>query len=632
MQHHTGQNPDPGASPRENLSHLAPHAGIDLPRYVHTPPAEESALTRQMRQLYAPGVPQQVELGDDLLIDGLHATAGRFGRRVALDFFGRTWTYRELVKQVQITARLLADMGVQSGDRVSILLPNCPQFVFTFYACLQLGAVAALHNPTAAVGELDWQLRNCTPKVIVAWQRTVDAIWPCAQDLGAALFGVNLSAAMPWTKRWALRLPVAKARALRQEMCAPTPPAVLDFDSARRHLPPLEEVRRIDVDLPAVLLHTGGTTGKPKAVILTNRNLVSNSEANARWVTMLKEGAETWYCVLPFFHAFGLNLTLTAMIRMGATAVLFPKFSVDMVLAAQKRRRGTFILGVPPIFDRLTKQARARGVDMTSFRYAISGAMPISAEVAAAWEECCGGYVVEGYGMTETSPTILGSPFSPARRPGYLGIVFPSIQVRVVDPDNPTRDVPLGEIGELIVKGPGCSPGYWRDREETARLFSPEGWLRTGDLVVVEEGFIRLADRLKELIITGGFNVYPSEVEAAVRTLPGVKDVAVVGVPDGQDAARGEEVRAVLVLEEGAKVTLAQVRQWAEKSLSHYALPRSISILSELPYSQLGKVMRRKVREQILGNTQSATPQDSEAQSAARRGEISSTSRDSEAQ
>ncbi|MDO5673108.1 MAG: AMP-binding protein [Actinomycetaceae bacterium] len=574
-----------------------PAAGIPLPRYVD--PSNLSPLTARHRALYPPGVPQDIPNDGSSLVAGLHEAVAAYPHRVATDFFGATLTYKQLYEQIAKTTALFKTYGLGPGDRLALILPNCPQFIIAFYAALELGAVVACHNPLAPVNEMQWQLKNHGAKVVVVWEKSVDHVVLDSDFQGRTVFTVNMTAAMPIVKRMALKLPLAKARDLLDQLRGPVPAGCKDFDRELNACKPLSlgPVPDSDPDLPAVLLHTGGTTGSPKAVVLTHRNLVTNVEAAVAWVVNLREGAETWYCVLPFFHAFGLNLTMLSALRMGATLVLFPRFSTDMVLDAMKRRKGTFILGVPPVFQRLTAAAAEANADITSFRYAISGAMPLSEQIAQGWEKITKGYLVEGYGMTETSPIVLGSPFTPQRRPGTLGIVFPSIHIRVVEPEDPTKDVAPGEVGELIVKGPGVTPGYWNDPEETAAAFTQEGWLRTGDLVREDDDFIVMADRRKELIISGGFNIFPSQVEEAIADMPGIEEVAVVGIPD---ATRGEEVRAVLVLAEGAKLTLAQVRAWVEDKLPRYALPRSISVLRSLPRSQLGKVLRREVRQQVL--------------------------------
>ena len=336
-----------------------------------------------------------------------------------------------------------------------------------------------------------------------------------------------------------------------------------------------------------------------EAAALTHRNLIANVEQSIDWVPVLHEGAEVFYCVLPLFHAFGFTIGFLAGLRMGATIAMFPKFDQAMILTSQKRLPCTFFLGVPPMYQRLLATAKQMGSDLSSIHFSLSGAMPLSHELADAWEEATGGLMIEGYGMTEASPIILGSPLASTRARGALGIAYPSTEVRIVDPEDPSRDVADGEVGELLARGPQVFPGYWNQPEETEACFV-DGWLRTGDLVRLRDGFIYMADRRKEMINSSGFNVYPSQVEEAVRTMPGVRDVAIVGIPS---SSSGEDVVAAIVLEAGASVTLADIREWAEKSIAHYALPRQLVVMSELPRSQLGKVMRKKVREQITGMT-----------------------------
>ena len=295
---------------------------------------------------------------------------------------------------------------------------------------------------------------------------------------------------------------------------------------------------------------------------------------------------------------FGANAILGVSIA--ATIVLLPRFDVAALLAAHRRRPITLVPGVPPMFERILEAAEshAKPVDLTSICFAFSGAMALEEAVASRWEEATGGYIIEGYGMTEASPIIAGSPLSPERRPSTLGLPLPSTEIRLADPEDPSRDAE--DVGEILVRGPQVFSGYYGMPEETAEVLA-DGWLRTGDLGRWDEGFLVMADRRKELIINGGFNVYPSQVEEAIKGMPGVRDVAVVGMPEDSRDSRGESVVAALVLEPGAAVDLDAVRRWTQDKLSHYAMPRSIAVVADLPRSQLGKVLRRSVREQLQG-------------------------------
>ncbi|MGO0575529.1 AMP-binding protein [Ornithinimicrobium panacihumi] len=527
--------------------------------------------------------------------------------RVALDFLGAQTTYAELGRQVELAAGVLHRLGVRAGDRVALVLPNCPQHVVAFYAVASLGATVAEHNPVAAPEEVRAQLAKHGARVVIAWEKALDTVAPGGDTQGRTVLAVDLSAALPRRSRLLLKLPVKAARTQRAALRGPVPSTVGSWEAElRAQAEAGGQAPLVDVDPEslAVLLPTGGTTGTPKLVMLTHANLMSNVAMGRQWLPGMKAGEEVFSAVLPFFHAFGLTLALTFGVQMGATQVVLPRFDAAMMLAAQKRRPMTFIAGVPPIFDRLEAEARKAGVSLTSIGFAISGAMALDGEIARRWEETTRGLIIEGYGMTESSPVAVGNPFGPDRRPGTLGIPFPGTSVRIADPDlldegqHDAPDVPDGEVGELLIHGPQVFAGYLDDPEETAQVLLPGRWLRTGDLVRREpDGFIVLADRRKELIISGGFNVYPSQVEEAVRVMPGVIDVAVVGMPD---ASLGEQVVAALVTEPGVHVELDAVREWLKDKVSRYAIPRSIHALEELPRSQLGKVLRRQVREHLL--------------------------------
>ena len=552
---------------------------------------------------YTPDVPAQVEVPDEPVTAALTRAADRFGGRIAVDFLGRTTSYRALARQVDRAAGALAELGVRPGDRVAIGLPNCTSHVVAFYAVLRLGAVVVEHNPTYGAEEVAHQLADSGAVVAIWWSKTAARVTATAGRTAVrALLTVDLAADLPTGKRLALRLPVARARTLRGELGGPAPAGSLDWRRLVRRARPLDARHPLPAAGDTALLqYTGGTTGTPKGAVLTHRNLVANAVQGAAWAG-LREGAETVYGVLPFFHAFGLTLSLTFAARIAATMVAFPRFDPAAVLAAQARRPATFLAGVAPMFDRLAALAAERSVDLTSIQVAFAGAMPISPETAHRWEVRTGGLLIEGYGMTETSPLALGNPCSADRRPSTLGLPFPSTDIRVVDTDDPARDVAAGERGELLVRGPQVFAGYWNRPAETAAVLLPGGWLRTGDVVVVDDGgSVTLVDRTKEMIITGGFKVYPSQVEDHLREMPGVADAAVVGIPGGD---LGERVVAAIVLAAqdaaAGNVDLAAVRAWCEQRLARYAIPRELVILTELPRSPIGKVLRRAVRDGLL--------------------------------
>jgi long-chain acyl-CoA synthetase len=548
---------------------------------------------------YDDGVPADVDV-DATVTHDIERAAREYPARVATDFLGAVTTYRDLHHAVQRAAGALVELGIQPGDRVAVALPNCPTHVVLVHAILRIGAVVVETNPTYSAHELGHQLTDAQVSVALVWQKSVARTLEGAA--GVRVVAVDLAADLPTAKRLALHLPIGRARAMRQSMRSRVPSSVPHWHHLLDRARPLPaDHPHPELDDPALLQYTGGTTGVPKGAVLTHRNIAVNARQGMAW-TQHRRGEETILAALPFFHAFGMTLCLTYSMGLAATLVIVPRFDVDMVLAGQARRPITFIPGVPPMFDRLTAAAVERGIDLRSVRHAISGAMSLPPATARAWEEATGGILVEGYGMTETSPVSLGSPMSPARRPGVLGIPFPSTWARIADLDDPTREAAPGERGELLVSGPQVFAGYWQRPEETAAvLLDLDGrtWLRTGDVVVAEEGgFFRLVDRIKEVIITGGFNVYPSQVEEHLRRMPEIADVAVVGLPGGD---LGERVVAAIVLAEGVtRVELSAVRAWSENALARYAHPRDLVVLAELPRNAIGKVLRRSVREQLL--------------------------------
>ena len=580
-----------------------------------SPPQASEDHRQYLRPHYQPGIPAAIEVPDAPLSELLETAARFYPDRVAIDFLGAAMTYRELLEASERAAQVLRTSGVHKGDRVALIMPNCPQHAIALYGALRIGAIVAEHNPLAPAEEIRSQLDAHGAQVVIVWEKGIDLV---SEPLtggqhggdplkGRTVFSVDLSAAMPRRLRAALRLPVERARRERAAFRAENLPADVrswDREVAGAHRIPSRFPYPGGSDI-AVLLHTGGTTGTPKAAMLTHTNLRANANQAIAWVPMLHEGGENFLCLLPFFHAFGLTFNLFCAVQKAATQVMLPKFSVDQVLAAHERRPFTFFVGVPVMFERILDGAQKKGTSLRSLRYGVCGAAPMPPEVGARWEKATGGYFVEGYGMTETSPIVAGTPMGPSRRLGALGLPFPSTDVRVVDSEDPdpAREVPDGEPGELLVRGPQVFAGYWEDEEATRAAILPGGWLRTGDIVRREDSFLWMADRRRELILTGGFNVYPSQVEAAIRSLKGVADVAVVGLPNG---ARGELVCAVVVLADGAapgSVTLEAVRQHTERTIPHYALPHRLEVIDEMPRSQIGKVLRRVVRERVLGSS-----------------------------
>ena len=547
---------------------------------------------------YGPGVPVHLDYGTATLVDQFDAAVAAHGDRPATDFLGRTTTYAALADKVSRVAEGLRGLGVGAGDRVALVMPNCPQHVVAFEAVVRLGAVVVEHNPLYTAAELRGPFADHGARVAIVW----DAVAPVVEALreGSALqhvVAIDLTRELPLRSRLMLRLPVAKARRTRAQLTQPAPGA-RPWTTLLRS-PRLEESHpRPAQDDVALLLYTSGTTGVPKGVPLTHRNLVANTVQGRAWVPGLVAGEETFLLALPMFHAYGVTIGVLFGLSLGAKLVLLPKPETDLIMTALRREVPGFIPAVPPLYERIVTEAEQRGVSIRGIRYSLSGAMPLPAALVERWEAATGGLLVEGYGLTETSPVVVGNPMTPDRRPGSIGVPFPDVEVRVADPHDLDRDVALGERGELLVRGPQVFSGYRGMPEETALAFH-DGWFRTGDIVVMaEDGFLTVVDRIKEIIITGGFNVYPSEVEAVLRVHPAVADAAVVGEPQ---PGGSETVVAAVVLHEGEELDPEGLREHVRGLLTAYKVPKRVVALPDLPRNQLGKVLRREVAPLVTG-------------------------------
>ena len=552
---------------------------------------------------YAPGVPRSFEVPEGTLSDLLEASVRTYAKGTALEFFGAPTSYRELGDAVARAAAGLRALGVGTGDRVALVLPNCPQHIVAFYAVLRLGAIVVEHNPLYTDRELRHQFEDHGAKVAIVWDRVAPRVQRLPADIPVtSVVTVDLVAAMPASRRLALKLPVRRAREAKAALTTTEkltgPRKVVAWRDLLRHRPLPSRHPRPTAGDTAVLQYTSGTTGIPKGAILTHRNLLANAAQGRAWVPGLEAGRETVYAVLPMFHAYGLTLCLTFAMSIGARLVLFPRFDVGLVLDAVKKSPPTFLPAVPPIYERLAAGAAERGVDLRSIRFAISGAMNLPQSTVETWEAVTGGYLIEGYGLTETSPVAAGNPIGPTRRPGTVGVPFPGTDVRIVDPDDSAVDRAPGKPGELLIRGPQVFQGYWRKPDETHATLLDGGWFRTGDIVRMDDdGFLTIVDRIKELIITGGFNVAPSEVEDALKAHPSVTDAAVVGLPR---TGGGEDVVAVVVLAEGAVLDVEDLRSSCRDLLAAYKVPRTIAQAEDLPRSLIGKVLRREVRTRLL--------------------------------
>ncbi|CAN5447049.1 long-chain-fatty-acid--CoA ligase [soil metagenome] len=546
---------------------------------------------------YAEGVPDDIELPTGSLAELIAGSVAEFPNNAALEFFGRETTYAELGDQIARAAEGLRKLGVRKGDPIALIMPNCPQHVVAFYAILRLGAIVIEHNPLYTPRELRHQFEDHSSKVVITWDKIVGELQAFPKDIAVDhIISVDMTKAFPLRLRTLLRLPIARARQQRadltQKVTGTTP-----WEELLKNEPLAASTPAPTVTDVAVIQYTSGTTGQPKGATLSHLNLGVNAAQARAWVPKIQRGTASVHAVLPLFHAYGLTLCLTFAMSMGARLVLFPRFDPELVLPVIKKRPPTFLPAVPPIYERLTAAANAKGVSLDGIEIAISGAMPLTQSVITPWENLTAGFLVEGYGLSETSPVLIANPVADNRKQGTVGLPLPGTEIRVVDPEHPTQDVATGERGELLVRGPQVMSGYWKKPEETAAVFV-DGWFRTGDIVTVDaDGFVKVVDRIKELVITGGFNFSPSEVEDFLRGFAGVADVAIVGLPS---ARSGEEVVAAVVTKPGETVDIEALRAYGKETLAAYKVPRQVFFVDELPKSLIGKVLRKRVRDTLV--------------------------------
>jgi long-chain acyl-CoA synthetase len=528
------------------------------------------------------------------------AAAG-FPGSTAIAFLGKHLTYRQLLHEVERFSAVLAGLGISRGDRVGFLLPNSPQYVIAWYACQRLGAIAVGNNPLYTQRELAHQIADFSPQVMVvldqlypSWAAVADRA-PVREVVVTKLtdylpFPINLLAPLRFRreakhegKPWPPVPAGARVRWWKEALdSAGTPPPVAEVDAESD---------------PACFVYTGGTTGLSKGAMLSHFNITSNVRQVAPCITDFERGRDGVMCILPFFHSFGL-VAMNFGIAQAGKLVLLPRFEVHMALKQLAKEKPTFFPGVPRLFVVLNEAPETARYDLKSVKACISGAAPLPKAVADRFREVTGGAkLVEGYGLTETSPVTHVNPFD-APKHGTIGLPIPDTDCRVVSLEDPDREMPPGERGELCIRGPQVMLGYWNKPEATSEMIRG-GWLHTGDIAVMdEEGFFQIVDRMKDMIIVSGFNVYPTEVEDVIYHHPKVLKVTVVGLPDDRT---GERVKAYVVPREGETLTAEELEAWCRdpaQGLTGYRVPREWEFRSELPETLVGKVLRRVLLEE----------------------------------
>lgn len=548
---------------------------------------------------YAAGVPEEVHVPDIAVPQLLDDAARDFPRRRAVAFLGRTMTYRALLSAVDRFAAALSGIGVRKGDRVALILPNCPQNVIAFFAALRLGAVVVQHNPLYTPPELHHQLADSEATVAVVYDGAYERIDEARP--GTMLRHVvvtSLAEYLPTGKRLALRLPFEGIREKREQLVARLPrnAQVLHFAELLHSAgTPARQVPIMPERDLALLQYTGGTTGVPKGAMLTHRNLVANAYQAAAWDPGMRRGAERTLAVLPIFHVYGLTMCLTLNMLAAGTLVLLPTFDLGLVFGAIDKWQPTVFPGVPPMYDQIARSRRTGKHDMRAIRACLSGAMRLRPDTVDKFERATGTQLVEGYGLTESSPVALANPLDGNARPGAIGVPVPSTDMRIADLSEPSKDVPIGVAGELCVRGPQVFCGYWKQPGETATMLR-DGWLHTGDVAVMDhQGFVTIVDRKRDVILASGFSIFPSEVEDVLAEHPAVQECAVVGV---SNAYRGETVMAFVVLQPDRQVSEDDLRDFCAQRLVAYKVPALFEFRAELPHNILGKVLRRMLRDE----------------------------------
>jgi long-chain acyl-CoA synthetase len=543
----------------------------------------------------------------------LEESARRFPEAPAIAFWlpgapvGKRLTYRELAKQVDQFGRVLISLGVQRGDRVGLVLPNCPQYVIGYYAALRIGAVVVGNNPLYTERELSHQLKDAGIEVCVVLDVLYPKVGAVRDEVGLreaivtkvtdyAPFPVNLLAGRRLKKHalaagepWPPVPPDAKVRWWKEVMAGSYPAA-----------PPAEVDARNDL---AGLIYTGGTTGLSKGAMLSHFNLVSNVLQSTAWFPDLQDGREGIMCIIPFFHSFGMTVAMNIGVYRAAKLVLMPQFQLEPTLKAVQKEKPTMFPGVPRLYIAINEGKETGKYDLRSLTACLSGAASLPLAVAEKFEQITGATIVEGYGLTETSPVTHANPIHGKRKAGSIGLPIPDTDCKIVDLEDWTKEMPQGEQGELIISGPQVMQGYFNRPEETANMIKtdPEGrrWLLTGDIARMDEqGYFSIIDRKKDMIIVSGFNVYPTDIEQVLYRHPKVEKCVVVGLPD---AKTGEAVKAYVILKQGATATSQEIREFLKDpkfGLAGYRVPKLVEFRDSLPETLVGKVLRRVLQEE----------------------------------
>ena len=559
------------------------------------------AMERPWQAHWPEGVPKTIEYPRIPVERMLRRTAEAHPDTVATVFYGEKLTYREIDDQADRFAAALRKIGVQAGDRVGLMVPNSPAYIIAFFGIQRVGGIVVQTNPLYTPRELARLYSDAGASAVVCLDLFLANVLEAKPntalrhvilaDLGdflpsalGMLYPIRRRSELKKGGHWPLEVPEENWLHRFREM--------LETPAERG-----KEPETVDPDDVAVLQYTGGTTGTPKGAMLTHRTLIANAYQCASWVPGMVPGRERTLVAIPLFHIYGLMVGLLVSIRLAATMTLVPDpRDLKHLLRAIDREHPSLFPAVPTLYVALLGHPRLRKVNMRGIQACLSGAAPLPLEVRRRWESLTGGRLVEGYGLTEASTVVSANPLT---KDGLVkegvGIPLPDTDVRIVDLETGQQDLPVGESGELLVRGPQVMKGYWNQPEETATTLR-DGWLHTGDIARMDEyGYLYIVERKKDLIIASGFNVYPREVEEVLYLHPAVLEAAAIGVPDPY---RGETVKAFVALKPGATATDQEIIAFCRERLAAFRVPRQIEFRKELPKSQIGKILRRALRDE----------------------------------
>ncbi len=563
----------------------------------------DSALDRAWLRHYPPGVPTQIEIPDRSLVELVEEAVLKHPDRVAFIYYGAKWTYRRFWEAAGHLAQALLNEGLQRGDRVALYLPNCPVYPIAYFAALRAGLTVVQVSPLYIGQDLHRLLGDAQPKAIfclnIHWPNLEKVAWSTTSPI---TYVVGLNELYPFPARLLVNR-VLSRRGLPTKIPRSTQIRRWKSGISTPGLP--SPVRVQSATEVAVLQYTGGTTGVPKAAMLTHRNLVANALQCGAWFNVASQEREIVLASIPYFHVYGMTVAMTYPLLAGATIVLETRPDVDEILKLIDKYHPTQFPGVPALYNGINHHPKRAEYDLRSIRICLSGSAPLPLEVAKQFEATTGGSLVEGYGLSETSPVTHANPIRGERRAGSVGLPVPNTDQRVVDLETGTRPLPPMEAGELCVKGPQVMAGYYHQPEETAAVLR-DGWFRTGDIAYLDaDGYCFIVDRKKDLINVGGMKVYPREVEEVLFQHPAVADAAVVGVPD---AELGEVVRAFVVARAGTNPTAEELIQFVRERVAHYKAPRVVEFRNSLPRSGVQKVLRRELRAGGTGTSGAPAP------------------------